>query len=271
MTSSLKTLGIGYLMLLSIGSAMSCGPRAKVRGEVRDGFGSALGDVAVSVPGTQFRALTDADGHYEIPYAPGHFQLTFAREGYLARSLDFEVVTETTVPAEQVVLVKVPKEPGIYFWGSADYVQLGTGELTFNSVEHGFSWDRPLYTETYRVSGQFVKLPAAAALRFVDSYPKPMRLFGVDSEGRILVRQKAWLSTKDDASLVAEKNEPLAEGILRREAELPPGRYAFAQAGAIHGRGENGGPSFGAIEGHPVAEPLFIFEVVPSPAGAGAS
>lgn len=255
LSSTFLSLAIVPVFLLT-----ACGPRAKVAGEVRDGFGSALQGVAVSVPGTQFKAVTDTEGRYEIQYAPGRFQVNFTKDGYLAKTLDFEVVTETEVPAEQVVLIKIPQEAGVYFWGAEDYVSLGSGKLEFSSVEHGFSWDQPLRTDTYRVDGEFVRVASPSLLRFVDNVPHPMGLFALDSEGYIMVRQKAWLSTKDDVTPIKEATNRLAEGIVERTAELAPGLYAFAQVSG-NARLNTGEPSFGAIEGHPILEPVFLFEV----------
>ena len=258
-------------LLALILSLLSCGPRAQVHGEVRDGFGAPLTDVKVSVSGTQFQAVTGPEGQYEVPYAPGRFQITFTKEGYLSSHLDLEVATETTIPAKQIVLIKVPQEPGIYHWGSNDYMTLGAGKLTFKSVEHPFSWDGPLYTDSYAVDGEFVRIDTAASELFLDTFPKPMALFSVGSQGRILVREKAWLNTSDDATVISEKTERLADGMLRREVDLPPGRYAFAQVSRranLNARGRSGGPSFGAVEGHPVLEPVFLFEIVRKSAGA---
>jgi hypothetical protein len=107
-----KGLSSGYrLQACLIGTAVtamlilaSCGPKARVVGEVRDGFGKPLRDVDVSIPTTAFKDRTGSDGKYAIPFAPGKFSLGFARSGYSSYSVNQEVSVETTVPLAMITL-----------------------------------------------------------------------------------------------------------------------------------------------------------------------
>jgi hypothetical protein len=51
----------------------SCGPKARIVGEVRDGFGNPLSDVEVSIPGTALKTTSNRRGEYSITYVPGRF------------------------------------------------------------------------------------------------------------------------------------------------------------------------------------------------------
>lgn len=256
---------IGYIVILAFGMT-NCGEKAKVVGEVFDGFGSPLKDVTVSIEGTTFKATTNEKGKYSVGYVPGKIKISFIKDGYASAALSLDIAAEATFPAQVMTLYKIPSSEGIYLFGKADYMPLRRGKISFRSKKFPFSWNRPLFEETYAALGEFVSIEKATKLKFLDNDKINQQLFKLTDEGVILFRTKLWLETKDRAQMIKDESKKIAEGIYIREAILEKGKYAFVSLGVasqlgMGGIGSGGPlPAVGAL-GHPIAEPVYLFEV----------
>ncbi len=260
----LRTIAQATVVVILLAVLSGCAKKPEVTGEVLDGFGRPLAEATVRVANTTFVATTDRNGRYAVGYVPGKVSVAISKEGYTSGELALDIATEAKYPAQSVTLYKIPVEEGVFAFGSSDYIPLRKANLSFNSKEFPFSWDKPLFQETYAVTGDFAALDATAEFAFLDNDKHPLQLFAVGTQGVILSRTKKWMETKDDARMLADKGIHIAPGLSLRRVALGPVRYAFVTMGASAQMGlggiGSGGPAFGAL-GHPIAEPVYLFEV----------
>jgi hypothetical protein len=240
--------------------------KARIVGQVVDGFGNPLKDALASIEFTTFTGVTDEKGQYTVGYVPGKFQLRITKAGYTSETLPLEVAVETTFPAAPVTLYRIPDGQGVWIIGESDYVPLPRGKLSFNSKEFPpFSQGKPLFKETYTVTGDFVAIDAGTELAFLDNDAHNQQLFAVAAQGVILSRAKTWGGTKDEAQILPDKVVEIAPGVWLRRVTLAEGSYAFVTLGASTEKGlggiGSGGPAFGFL-GHPIREPVYLFEVL---------
>lgn len=113
------------------GVTLSCGPRARISGEVLDGFGAPVSGVAVTAVagGAQWRATTDTQGRYTVGSAAGKAALRCEKEGYTAGSFEVDLAQDAEVSAPKTVLYEIPKGEGIWLvgkdpWGTRFYNRL---------------------------------------------------------------------------------------------------------------------------------------------------
>lgn len=214
--------------------------------------------------GTTFTAKTDAEGKYSLNYVPGKVKVLIRKEGYTSVSLTFDIAIETTFPAQQVTLYKVPPSQGIWLIGKSDYVPLKKGEISFKSKEFPFSWDKPLFEETYTTVEEFTSVEKDTTLRFLDNNPFKIVLAKLSGDNVILSRIKYLTKKEDKFNRTDEKISEIVEGIRLREVSIDEGKYAFVRLGAAAEIGldeiGSGQPAPGAL-GHPITEPVFLFEV----------
>jgi hypothetical protein len=251
-----KWLSSGYrLQACLIGTAAtavlllaSCGPKARVVGEVRDGFGTPLRDVEVSIPTTAFKDRTGSNGKYAIPFAPGKFSLGFARSGYSSYSVNQEVSVETTVPLATITLYKHPPEKGIWLFGDNDYVAIRPGKLiSAGGDRRNFAWT---YQTTFRVSGDFTKVIQQKLFRFLDDSPEPLALLKVSDQGILATRAESWMGLGNTlGTRIKEDTKGVADDMMVREVSLGPGQYAYVRLDQNSGQ---------------LSEPVFPFDVQPN-------
>jgi hypothetical protein len=241
--------GLFFILLAALSG---CAKKPEVTGEVLDGFGKPLPGANVKVKNTTFVATTNGDGRYAVGYVPGTVIVTFTKEGYTADALVLDIATESKYPAKSMTLYKLPVQKGIVAFGASDYVPLQKGKLSFSSKKFPFSWDKPLFQDTYSVKGEFVAIGGGGAeIAFLDNDGLNQQLFAVTAEGVILSRTKKWLDTKDDARILKDMAVQIAPDLFLRKVTLAPGRYAFVT------QGDSAQMGFG----DPVGEPVYIFEV----------
>lgn len=231
-------------------SATSCGPKARVIGEVKDNFGHPIANVEVSIPSTALKTRTDASGKYNLHCVAGKFSVAFAKDGYLGVSVSQDVAVETTIPLQAVTLYRLPATPGLWFYGDNHYVPLSAGKLIVSGADRRqFQW---VYNMSYRVSGDFVKLPQQPQYRFLDNHKSRLALLKVGDNDIVAARAESWSGAGETkGSVIKDSWQQLAEGIGVREASLTPGRYAYV---ALHSSNYGYGPTR-------LGEPVFAFEV----------
>jgi hypothetical protein len=231
--------GAPVIMLLLV----SCSPKARLVGEVRDGFGKPLSDVEVSIPSTAFKSTTGSNGKYAVPFAPGKFSVSFVKNGYSSYSLSQEVSVETTVPLAMVTLYKRPPEQGVWFLGSDNYIQIRQGKLiTTGGDRSHFAW---AYQMTYRVGPDFTQLSTQNLYRFLDNSPEPLALFKLSEQGILATRAESFAGMGDThGTVIKENNKVVADGMTLREAPIGPGRYAYVKVSQEFFAGRISAPVF---------------------------
>ena len=256
----LASVGVNLVCILTLAFGLfSCGKKARIVGEVLDGFGKPLKDVTVSIEGTTFKVTTDGNGKYSVAYVPGKINVLFSKDNYTSATLEFNIATESKLPAQTVTLHKIPSEQGIFLFGDSDYIPLKKGKLSLKSKKFPKAgWGGAMSENNYIVIGEFVSIEKGTHLKFFDNDKNPLGLFKLTDDGVILVRTTFWLGTKDKAQMIKDVYKKIGEHIGIREISLDKGKYAFVALGEGIGRigsGEHG------IFGSPVREPVYIFEV----------
>ncbi|MBW8683624.1 DUF5686 and carboxypeptidase-like regulatory domain-containing protein [Chitinophaga rhizophila] len=79
-----KNIGLGLLLLLTLGFSSVFAQTTRVKGLVTDKSGAPLPFVSVFVPGTAFGMVTDAAGRYELQFDSPKDSLRFSLMGYKA-------------------------------------------------------------------------------------------------------------------------------------------------------------------------------------------
>ncbi len=113
-----KFIQTGMIAVL-IGVA-GCSP-VRISGTVTDVKGDALPGVAVTVEGTDYQALTNELGQYEVGFGPGRVILRFAKTGYTPGKAEVFADAHESVPAGPVELWPLPSAPGVYLFEDYRY------------------------------------------------------------------------------------------------------------------------------------------------------
>lgn len=84
-TTALKQVFIFALSILILALiTMGCESKT-INGQVVDNFGTPLAGVSVQVENSAFSTTTNPQGHYELNYAPGSFNVVFSFRGILSK------------------------------------------------------------------------------------------------------------------------------------------------------------------------------------------
>jgi hypothetical protein len=110
---------VGVLALVALAG---CGERVTVTGIVRDNFGAPVEGAQVTVDGRDV-AATAADGTFRFDYAPGRVPFLVEGEGYVPAEYSLAIARAEEPPLE-VVVQRLPPEPGLWAVGAEDYVPL---------------------------------------------------------------------------------------------------------------------------------------------------
>ncbi len=257
------------LALLGIGVALvGCDRTVAVRGAVLDVGQRALPGVAVVARGTEYDAVTDALGHYEIRCAPGPIVLECIKTGYTPGRLEFmssntgsQGLRLQFVQAVDVVLWPLPPGKGVYVFDRAQsryqettavqakpfLIKEGQEGAVFGvqvAPELKITTDKPFLT-SHKLPGYDVKLDK---LKEVDA-ALPATIAAPAFNERVWVRDT---NIPMGAVPIDESSQVLIE--LRPIAPLAPGRYA------VH---------WGALDGHTATEArVYLFEILPPDAPA---
>jgi len=250
-----------FLALAGIAAALcGCGRTVAVRGAVVDVGKRALPGVAVVARGTEYDAVTDALGHYEIRCVPGPIVLEYLKTGYTPGRLelmsaagDGQGFRLQFAQAVDIVLWPLPPGKGVYVFEreqcrylEATAVQakpfLGKDGPVFGvqtAPELKIATDKP-FLMCHKLPAYDVKLDK---LYEVDA-ALPATMAAPAFTERVWVREA---NAPMGAAPIDESSQMLIE--LRPIAPLAPGRYA------VH---------WGALDGHTTTEArVYLFEIVP--------
>lgn len=220
-----KTLyRLAVCMLFAL--CFSCGPKARIVGEIHDGFGNPLQGVEITIPGTALKSTTDARGQYDIAYVPGKFVVDFRKDQYTSVEMNEEVSVETKVPMQTVILYKRPPTQGLWFFGANDYVPLTPGHLSVTGNDRSrFAW---VYQIAYRVTGTFTQVKPGKICQFLDTHSVHLVLVRVGDGGLFATRRESFSGMGGTAAAAIKDNSrKLNDGVALRETLLKPGRYAY--------------------------------------------
>ncbi|HIJ65571.1 MAG TPA: hypothetical protein HPP77_06415 [Candidatus Hydrogenedentes bacterium] len=221
-----------------------------IEGTVADLEGEALPGVAVSVEGSRSQAVTDPLGEYSIRYEPGPVVLLFDKTGYTPGRLELEVTELRHVLATPVVLWRLPREKGVYFFQDNKYEPLGATEVErYMAADSGVVYGCRHVPEVASPA----RLPDIMCHDLPRYNARLCRMRLVESEFIEFERQtpveKLWLADQAIDVVAQVIDEPKASLIrLQILYPLEPGVYA------VH---------WGALEGRRDLEPrAFLFSVV---------
>lgn len=86
--------------------------KAVIEGEVVDHEGAPVVAAQVAIKGTTFSALTDTAGHFSVPFAPGMFKLTVAKDGYLRMERPYLITDSVSLPLAPIAVYAVAPGAG---------------------------------------------------------------------------------------------------------------------------------------------------------------
>lgn len=244
-TTRFMQVGIGAVLVSVV---VGCNP-VRISGTVVHVNGEALPGVAVTVEGTDYQALTNELGQYEVGFRPGRVILRFAKTGYTPGKAEVFVDAYESVPAEPVELWPLPSAPGVYLFDdyryrSAEPIQPKAYNTLTSGLIHGtVRWTQVNTLEQEPLIICFSKKPryglTLCRLELADVLPAE----AVDGSNTLGV----WTQTRTVPMSPVAIDEQGTLLQLRLEHPLGPGCYA------VH---------WGALDGKSRSDPrMFVFRV----------
>lgn len=263
------------VVVLASLAAAGC-KKARINGRVVDNFGKPVPAATISIDGTAFRATTDDKGEYSIDYVPGNFMVNVSHDGFTSASRGFQLAQKDEVPADSVLLFRLPPGPGIFAITDSGYAALGSGTLSSTHTEYGLSFNDPnfyqnmaqgaAFADAYRVTGEFTRVPAGG-LRFLDNDNVDNDfeyVFALGDNGSIVRRVYYRSMEHEDVGRWSKpSDQPVGGGMAIRQIDLPPGKYAFAPFSPSIQRREDGfgRRMFSPGRSDPLGSPVWLFMV----------
>lgn len=240
-----------FVMALTLLALPACGKRAIIEGIVKDNFSDPVQDVTVKVEGTTFQTTTNGDGKYSVEYIPGAITISYLKPNYTPANRQLSVVVKDRVPAEEVILTKLPPGNGIYLLDGKNLIPLPTGIVRIHEVPcPDIFWCQTYIHYALRegvIEGKEWKVlrkdqDQSKGTMFIVGAGRNLGLFKLANDGKVFRNKwagtgKAAYSGIDDLSAnswsqkISYTSGVYAPGIsaLHLTARLPTGRYAFAE------------------------------------------
>jgi hypothetical protein len=218
-------LAVSLLLLLN-----GCSKK-DIDGAVSDPFGKSIEGAEVQILKSQFKTMTNGSGKYSLDYVPGAFTVRFSKNGYTTHMLELNIQQKSKFPAELVTLYPMPKTRGFSLLGDSSLV-----ELASKPVGEERQGVRSAYRMIDNQSGSSNQQGNTnvsvkqGKIVFVDTFPKPAKLFRLGNGNLLQEYVDSWLDRKfvyngllnnERVSKVGEEN------LLLRTVELEPGNYAW--------------------------------------------
>jgi DNA-binding beta-propeller fold protein YncE len=99
------------LVLACMLSAAGCSSN-QIDGSVVDNFDQVVDGASVEVVGTEFKAVTLADGSFKLDYAPGQFTVRASRAGSADAKRQLNIAQRTRYPLAPLLVIRLPDQPG---------------------------------------------------------------------------------------------------------------------------------------------------------------
>ena len=217
-----------------------CGSSDRIVGDVKDIFGTPLGDVSVTVEKSGFQAKTRSDGGFNLDYAPGQFVVKFAKPGFTTHLLELNLHQKAKYPTGEVVLYPIPSQKGVFYVDreKKQLIELPTNNVVgikqrgtgfMESIDTFFIYSKsdprsPVVSPTFR----------AGEAQFIDTDPSLLKLNQV--------REKDYVINEAQRNPMGARiiylDEPPessssvgAEKVMIRAFKLSPGVYSWVQHG----------------------------------------
>lgn len=210
---------------------------------VIDNFGAPVAGATVQISGTTFRATTQVDGSYAIPYVPGTITVEIATEGYDPTSFSLNLAQASQYPVEQKRPLRLPARQGVFYWDKSGWQ--GLRECTSEYVQR----TRPVYGEyelRHRIVGEPLRIAehpwspiAGGNMLLLDHSPAGgnLRIYRVDSDDEIvtdiqgegiglMAKGRKFDGSKEGTFAVNFQKLQLYPGRVFYAAKFPPGGYA---------------------------------------------
>ena len=100
-----------------------------INGFVKDHFGEPIKDVQVKIKHSRFTSKTNGKGKYVIKYIPGTFTVIYSKEGYSKHEITLSLSTKDEFPIEDVSLIKLPENPGVYLYNKGQTTTLRENKI----------------------------------------------------------------------------------------------------------------------------------------------
>ncbi len=99
--------------------------RGLLTGQVLDSpFGQTVPGAKLRIVGSALEATADAQGKFELPYAPGTFKVSVSRDGYQTGEFSFSLQEATVFPVADVNIFRHPVGDGLFFRGEGEWVRI---------------------------------------------------------------------------------------------------------------------------------------------------
>lgn len=209
-----------------------------IEGLVLDNFGNPLEGVRVYIEKTTLEAKTDTRGRYSIEYPPGVFTIIAEKKGYRSTTRELAVTTSMRLPAEDMMLFKLPKGEGIFVYGEPDYDYT---ELKKTKVKEGYN--REGEYEYYPIGSPTIvrKRKIDVVVNLEPFLSTNIWLFMLNARGRICAKKTGYGILGKE---IKEVGEALSSLVALVKGERPrtisgltleEGDYAFFRPGILPG------------------------------------
>ena len=227
-----------FMLLIIVFLSMTENVEAKIHGIVKDIFGKGIDGVSVQIENTGFQAKTNKSGKYSIDYVPGNITLLYSKSGYTTHKLCLSIYEKAKFPAAPIEMWPIPKA-GIYYLDNErgkiikveSYIVNKNKKVQKPKVDYGIPTMHTLHHIFLAKTKGDVNLKSGK-LVFIDSVPKPIRLFKLKEEVILHYRTDGYGVgrkdiyngfIKDEAKKIGEEN------LTVRTIELEDGHYAWVE------------------------------------------
>lgn len=199
-------------------------PSPVIHGVVRDPVGEPLPGVQVKVLKSAYETTTDQAGRYEVPYAPGAFQLRFSHERTTTELVKLDIYVPTRFPSDVVVLYPHPPAGTV-----AAATRRGTLTLRPGQVHERLDFVELRSTRSWRCRGEPERVGRVGEeLIFTDDTQLGLRLARLGPGGLIRTDDRAPASVAYDGLLPSTEDYVGLEALsARRFRPTEPGLYAW--------------------------------------------
>ncbi|MCB9610733.1 MAG: carboxypeptidase regulatory-like domain-containing protein [Polyangiaceae bacterium] len=211
------------LILFSSG----CSDSALIEGKVLDPHGAPLDGVSVKVLKSTFETKSSPDGSYEVPFAPGTFQVQFSKDGYTSHALDLDIQQAMRFPAEPSTLYPIPQESGLFWLSQGGLKAIDEAPMDTQRSGSGFSST----TTKIFCTGEGTLVLPQGRLQFVDTSDSILMVARLGGYGLVYAPKDRYDedSVEYNGLLQDEKQTVGEQSLLVRSFDAEPGQYAWVK------------------------------------------
>jgi hypothetical protein len=199
-------------------------PVAVIEGVVRDALGAPLRGVKVHVLKSAYTTETDAQGRYEVPFAPGAFQVSYAHERTTTEVVDLDIHVVTRFPSDVIVLYPRAAAGGIVVASTE-----GVRSLPASRVRERLDFVDLRSTRSWRCSEEAPAVgEVGEELVFTEDVGRELRLARLGAGGLVVTDDRAPPSVAYDGFIETSSRRVGTEALAaRRFTPEVAGPYAW--------------------------------------------